>query len=180
MMVAVVAIAACGSRPTLEPRPGGNAEQVDLSGNWVLRSGGELPVSNEQTIRIPRSTSGRQSETRRTRPERRPTRPSVHLFLESGRALRVSQTDYGLFFSFDRAIVEEYNFGENRIVSIGPIEAQRVSGWDGQSFVVETLDDDGHHLTERWRLDGAALVRDITIAKGDDVSFSKRQVFDPE
>ena len=104
----------------------------------------------------------------------------MHLFLESGKALKVSQTDYGLFFSFDRAVVEEYNFGENRVVSIGPIQAQRVSGWVGPAFVVETMDEDGHVLTERWQLEEGTLTREISIARGEDLSFSKRQVFDPE
>ena len=139
-----------------------------------------MPVAGEQTIRMPRSSTRRQTETRRAQTER-PTRGlSAHLFLESGKVLKVSQTDYGLFFSFDRAVVEEYNFGENRVVNIGPISAQRVSGWDGSAFVVETMDEDGHVLTERWQLDEATLTREISIAKGDDISFSKRQVFDPE
>lgn len=180
LLIAVLAVAACASRPALDPRPGGNPEQVDLSGDWVLRTGDELPVSNEQTIRLPRSSKRRQSETTSARPERRSGRASVHLFLESGRVLKVSQTDYGLFFSFDRAVVEEYNFGENRVVNIGPIRAQRVSGWDGQTFVVETLDAGGNVLTERWRLHDGALVREIAIAKGDDMSFNTQQVFDPE
>lgn len=180
LLIAALAVAACAGRPTLEPRPGGNPEQVDLSGNWLLRTGDELPVSTEQTIRLPKPSTRRQAETTSTRPERRSGGPSVHLFLESGRLLKVSQTAYGLFFSFDRAVVEEYNFGENRVVNIGPIRAQRVSGWEGRSFVVETLDEDGHVLTERWRLDDGMLVREIAIARGDKVSFSKRQEFDPE
>lgn len=178
VIILVLAIAACGSRPTLEPRAGGNPDQVDLSGQWVLRTGDELPVNDEQTIRMPKASRSRQTETRPASPERRSRGSSVHLFLESGRALKVSQTDYGLFFSFDRAVVEEYNFGENRVVSIGPIRAQRVSGWDGSSFVVETLDEDGHVLTERWQLDDGTLTRAISIARGETVSFSKRQVFD--
>ena len=179
-LILVLAMSACGSRPPLEPRAAGNPQQVDLSGQWVLRSGDELAVSHEQTIRIPAASTRRQIEGGRTRPERRSSRTSVHLFLESGTALKVTQTDYGLFFSFDRAVVEEYNFGENRIISIGPIRAQRVSGWEGTTFVVETLDEDGHLLTERWQLEGTTLTRDISIARGEEVSFGKRQVFDPQ
>ena len=175
-----LAVSACGSKPTLEPRAGGNPQQVDLSGRWVLRAGGELPVNQEQTIRIPKSSTRRQTETRRAQTSRRSKGLSVHLFLESGKVVKVSQTDYGLFFSFDRAVVEEYNFGENRTVSIGPIEAQRVSGWEGPSFVVQTMDEEGHVLTESWALEDGALTREISIARGEDVSFSKRQVFEPE
>jgi hypothetical protein len=180
VIILVLAISACGSRPTLEPRAAGNPQQADLSGRWVLRTGDELPVNHEQTIRIPKTSTRRQTETRRAQSERRVRGLSVHLFLESGRVLKVSQTDYGLFFSFDRAVVEEYNFGENRGVSIGPISAQRVSGWEGESFVVETMDEEGHVLTERWQLADGTLTREISIARGDDVSFSQRQVFDPE
>lgn len=180
LIIVLFAVSACSSRPTLEPRRGGNPEQVDLSGRWVLRTGDELPVVHEQTIRIPKAASRRQTETQRAPTERRSNGPSAYLFLESGRSLKVSQTIYGIFFSFDRAVVEEYNFGENRTVSIGPIEARRVSGWEGASFVVDTMDEAGNVLTERWRLEEGTLVRDITIARGENVSFSKRQVFDPE
>lgn len=180
VITALVVASACGSRPTLEPRPGGNPHQTDLSGNWVLRAGDEFSISDEQTFRMPRSAARRDTEMQPSRSKRRSKGSSVHLFLESGKALKVSQTDYGLFFSFDRAVVEEYSFGENRVVSIGPISAQRVSGWDGPGFVVETLDEDGHVLAERWQIVEAVLVRDITIAKGENVSFSKRQVFERE
>ena len=102
------------------------------------------------------------------------------MFLETGRTLRISQTDHGLFISFDRAVVEEYTFGENRVVSVGPIEAQRVSGWEGDSFVVETLDEEGARLTESWALadGGNTLVRRIAVFKKELEHFSTEQVFD--
>lgn len=178
VLIAALAIAACSSRPTLDPRPGGNPDQIDLSGDWILRSGDELPVNHEQTIRLPPAATRRPQEMQRTRAERRSKRSSVHMFLESGTAVKISQTAYGLFFSFDRAVVEEYNFGERLMVAIGPIEAMRVSGWDGPTFVVDTMDSQGNVLTERWRLDEDTLLRDITIAKGEVVSFSLRQTFD--
>lgn len=180
LFVLACVVSACSSPPILEPRRGGNPEQVDLSGNWVLRSGDELPVVHEQTIRIPKGSSRNQATSRPAPAERPSDGASVHLFLESGKMLKVSQTIYGIFFSFDRAVVEEYNFGENRTVSIGPIQARRVSGWEGDSFVVDTMDERGNVLTERWRLEDGALVRDISIARSDTTSFSKRQVFDPE
>ncbi|MDH3490931.1 MAG: hypothetical protein OEM20_02880 [Gammaproteobacteria bacterium] len=102
------------------------------------------------------------------------------MFLETGASLKISQTPDGLFISFDRAIVEEYTFGENRIVSVGPIEAQRVSGWNGMVFVVETLDEQGTLLTESWHLEpgGTVLVRDILVSRGNNEQFSSRQRFD--
>lgn len=94
--------------------------------------------------------------------------------------MKISQTNAGLFISFDRAVVEEFTFGENRIVSVGPIEARRVSGWQGLKFVIQTLDDDGAILTETWQLEasGNVLVRELSIRKGDKRQFSAKQLFD--
>jgi hypothetical protein len=157
--------------------------EVDLSGQWSLRGGVVRPVETEQTIRIPPSTSRNPGGV--TQPVSRRSRSkgsSLHVFLESGKDLKVTQTNYGLFFSFDRAIVEEYAFGENRIVNIGPIQAQRVAGWEGRSFVVETMDKKGNVLFEAWTLehDGKALVRELRITEGDELAWSSRQVFDRE
>jgi hypothetical protein len=148
-MIAGLLLTACAAPPQLEPRRGGNPLQVDLSGQWVLRSGEATPGDAAQTIRIPPSVNRTtQSASRSAGRRSRSGDSSVHVFLESGSNLKVTQTDYGLFFSFDRAIVEEYNFGENRLVSVGPIEAQRVSGWEERSCVVETMDAGGNVLTE--------------------------------
>lgn len=181
VLVAALFLSACAARPALEARPGGNPAGVDLSGNWVLRGAADFPASREQTIVLPRGgmRSSQSSMQRGARPERSKG-SSAHVFIESGKSLKITQTDYGLFISFDRAVVEEYNFGENSEVSVGPIEAQRVSGWEGDVLVVETMDEDGYVLTESWRLEssGDVLVRDIRIARDDDEKFSTRQVFD--
>ena len=94
--------------------------------------------------------------------------------------MKITQTNFGIFISYDRSIVEEFTFGENRVVTVGPIEARRVSGWEGNSFVVETLDDSGTTLFETWHLesDDALLIRDIRMSKGDEESFRLRQRFD--
>ena len=63
---------------------------------------------------------------------------------ETGKSLKVTQTEHGFFVSLDRSVVEEFGFGENRIVTLGPIEAQRVSGWEGATYIVETLDEASH------------------------------------
>lgn len=131
----------------------------------------------EPGIRIP--PANRSDDTQR-RPPKRSSGIAVKVFLENGKSLKISQTDTGLFISFDRAIVEEYTFGENRVVSVGPIEAQRVSGWQARTFVVETMDNDGALLTERWYLDegDGALVRDISVVKSDREQLSSQQRFD--
>jgi hypothetical protein len=176
-------LAACAAPPQLDPRPGGNPLRVDLSGQWMLRGAVARPAETEQTIRIPSAVN--RSPQYSIRPERERSRrkgASVHIFLESGAGLKITQTDYGLFFSFDRAIVEEYAFGENRIVNIGPIEAQRVAGWEGRAFVIETMDEKGNVLFESWSLedDGSVLVRELRIIEGDELAWSSRQVFDRE
>ena len=105
---------------------------------------------------------------------------AIHVFLESGESVKITQTLHGIFISFDRAVVEEFTFGENRIVSVGPIEAQRVSGWDADDFIAETMDESGTVLTERWSLaeEGSVLVREISVVKKETVILSIMQVFD--
>ena len=182
--VLALLIAGCAGREPLPPRAAGNPEQVDLTGLWELRGGAPRRVDEEQTIRVPsavrRSQPQPQSMVQRRYNESRPGRSSVHVFLTSGTTVKISQTDYALFISYDRAIVREFNFGENRMVNVGPIEAQRVSGWDGGTFVVETMDESGAVLTESWSLEegGEALVREISITDGEETAHESRQVFD--
>ncbi len=104
----------------------------------------------------------------------------MHVFLHFGKSLKITQTDHGLFISYDRSVVREFTFGESRLVTVGPIEAQRVSGWEGNNFVVETLDTDGTTLFEHWHLDGAGdvLIRDVRMQKGEEEKFSLTQLFD--
>lgn len=152
-----VTLAACASREVLLPKPAAVPPGVDLSGQWRLRE-----------------TTGQ------TRPAAREA--LVHVFLETGETIRVSQTSGALFLSFDRSIVEEYRFGEQRKISVGEITADRVSGWVRDSYVVETLDRDGAKLTDRYRLeeDGEVLHRTIRLTDGNDVELDLEQVFDRE
>ena len=181
VLIAGLALAACASRPELAARSDVVPSGADLSGFWQLREEpGSKPFPRgdaEPGIRIPPKTTAPSAGKRRPK---RASGGSVTMFLETGAALKISQTPDGLFISFDRAIVEEYTFGENRIVAVGPIEAQRVSGWNGMAFVVETLDGQGTLLTESWRLEsgGAVLLREISIVRGDKEQFSTRQRFD--
>ncbi len=167
---------ACAAPLVLVSKSAAVPEGVDLSGRWELRGGSNSrrPATGEQEALIP---TGRKEQSRR---QRSPSGASVPVFLEFGTSLKLTQTKYGMFISYDRSVVEEYTFGENRAVEIGPIEALRVSGWDGNKFVVETLDKSGATLFETWWLDddGAVLVRDIRIAKGEENSFVQKQLFD--
>lgn len=112
--------------------------------------------------------------------ERLPADVLVAVFLETGESLRITQTEDGLFISFDRAIVEEYRFGELREVSVGPVVADRASGWDGGRYTIETLDADGVKLLETWGLEagGKSLSRTVTILDRQKRELDVRQVFE--
>lgn len=171
-------IAACGSGPVLISKSAAVPAGVDLSGSWQVRENSDTQrlknagVKGEQLIPL--------NKKRPSRPTRSRDGGSAQVFLEYGKLVKISQTDFGLFISYDRSVVEEYTYGENRLVEIGPIEGRRVSGWEGNAFVVETLDDSGTTLHESWYLDAAdpVLIRDIRITKGDSESFVHRQFFD--
>lgn len=169
----------CGSTgPVLVPKSAVPPASVDFTGQWLLRGGNE-PGMNAGGG--PGIESLPTQSNRRGRPSRSSRKSSsVHVFLETGRSLKVTQTEHAFFVSLDRSIVEEFIFGENRIVSVGPIEARRVSGWEGARYIVETLDKQGAVLREEWRLDesGDVLLRAVTIVERDKVKLSLNQAFD--
>lgn len=148
-------LGACGGQPTLITRPEPVPAGLDLTGSWV------------QT-----------SESGVSQPGARDT--AVHVFYKSGKALKISQTEDGLFVSFDRSVVEEYRFGENRVISIGEIEAERASGWAENGYVIETLDDDGALLIDTYRLinEGESLRRTIVLQDGNKQLLSLQAEFD--
>jgi len=181
----VVLVGGCASRPELPARSAAVPPGVDLSGRWELQGHSDeldvRQVEREQGIYVPPSGAGRRQQGPvRVGGNRRSKGPSVFVFIEDGRSLKITQTKHGLFISFDRSVVEEYTFGENRLVSLGPIEAQRVSGWEGPMYIVETMGDRGATLTETWALAGAGseLVREVNIVDGEKLLYSSRQVFD--
>lgn len=137
---AFLLVAGCGTDPTLISRTNPVPAGLDLTGNWV------------QTL----ASGVNQPEARDT---------AVHVFLKSGKALKLTQTDSGLFVSFDRSVVEEYRYGENRIISIGEIDAERASGWAENGYVIETLDDDNALLIDTYRLmnEGENLRRTVEL-----------------
>ena len=179
-LAAIALIAACASREELVPKSAVVTPGVDLSGNWQLRVAGDDTL--ERIGKAGRAAAGGDQGIVLSRKQRQQKsgKTSVHVFLETGRALKITQTDFGLFISFDRAIVEEYSFGEKREINVGPIVADRVSGWDGATYVIETLDHEGAKLIERYRLDEATstLVRSIRIVLKKDEQLNVEQVFD--
>lgn len=144
-------VSACVARPQLMPKPATVPADIDLTGFWTL-----------------------ESDERDGRSE-----ALVAVFIEHGQRLKVTQTDFALFISFDRSIVEEYRFGELRQINVGPVAAQRASGWEGGGYVIETLDADAMVLAERYRLsaDGERLLRDLDIRRNERQFLSIRQVF---
>lgn len=145
----------CGAKPSLITRPGSVPAGVDLSGNWVQ-------VSNSGI----------------SQPSARDT--AVHVFLKTGKSLKITQTVDGIFVSFDRSVVEEYRYGENRIISIGEISAERASGWAENGYVIETLDDDGVLLIDTYRLRnaGESVRRTIVLLDRDRELLSLQLDFD--
>lgn len=142
---------------------------VSLDGRWQLRAG-----TDDAERRI------RQAEYRSSGGRRRADEPSVYVFLRTGERLKITQTLYGLFVSFDRSVVEEYRFREHRLVNVGPIEADRASGWADGKYVIRTLDSKGTLLEETYSLDAGddVLIRTISVVDGNREILSLRQVFE--
>lgn len=154
LMISLV-LGACGAKPSLITRPDPVPVGLDLTGQWV------------QT-----ETSGV------SQPGARET--AVHVFYKTGDSIKITQTDTGIFVSFDRSVVEEYRFGENRIASIGEIKAERASGWAENGYIIETLDDDGALLIDTYRLRnaGESLRRTIVLQDGSKLLLSLQVDYD--
>jgi hypothetical protein len=154
----------CSSREVLDPLPAKSSVAVDFSGNWKLLSDSAaerriIDAAINDAVRGRRSRRGSSSKS---------SGGLVQVFLETGEALKVTQTSEGMFLSFDRSIVEEYRFGENRMISVGAITAQRVSGWDGEQYVVQSLDKKGMRLIERlWLADGGDILHRQFVFRDD-------------
>jgi hypothetical protein len=163
-------VAACSGvgPPRLEPVGDVIPVGVSFEGRWQLRGDG-----GDAERRIRRSEY-------RSSGKRGADSPSVYVFLRTGSRLKVSQTPYALFISFDRSVVEEYRFREHRRVNVGPIEADRASGWVDGTYVIRTLDGDEALLEEGYSLDSAddALIRTVAIKYRNEEVLSLRQVYD--
>jgi hypothetical protein len=178
-------VSGCATREELIAKSAIVPFGTDLSGQWQLR-----PESQDTVRRIGeaevQAAGGRESidlvRTRKSQNSRRGSSggTTVHVFLETGRALKITQTEYALFISFDRAIVEEYRFGEKRVINVGPIVADRVSGWQDGYYIIETLDEDEAKLIETYRLtdDGRSLIRTITVFDDGKIQMDIQQEFD--
>ncbi|WP_156762763.1 hypothetical protein [Woeseia oceani] len=182
----LLALSACGNREVLEPYASANQSTVSLAGNWVLE--GDSAAIARELNRAIRQTDGVRDDRIMAPPRQGRSRSGgssraqgglTYVFFENADALKITQTPSALFISFNRAIVEEYRFGEMRRISVGQAEAQRVSGWDGPDYVVETLDRYGMKISERYSLssDREKLVREVTFRGRNNESATVVQTF---
>lgn len=170
VIAALLSAAGCGSRERLLALPRIAPPEADLSGTWRLR--GDFDAMMREIDRAIRITDGvdegslLRSLGSSSQPRgRRDSGGIAHVFLEHAETLEISQTLHAMFVSFGRSVVEEYRFGELRMARVGQAVAQRASGWQGADFVVETLDNEGMKITERYRLleSGLRLRREIVF-----------------
>ncbi len=190
MLVALCGFAACATREVLEMKGATAPPGVNLSGYWRLSI--DSPVDRDRINTAIGQAAGGNGEAIPLPPERSRNQPQasrintkkssaglVRVFLESGQHLKVTQTADGIFISYDRSVVREFRFGENRTVSVGEIVAQRVSGWVADRYVAETLDRNGMKLTEQLYLssDRQTLHRLISLRKVDQSEVTMQQTF---
>jgi hypothetical protein len=182
LVVVALVLLSCASREPLPAKSGAVPAGIDLSGRWQLRD--DSREISRAISEIEREAAGADEglipESRRKRSSRKKNDDTqVHVFLEFGEALKITQVERGLFVSFDRSIVEEYRFGEQRMANVGPVVADRVSGWENDGYVIETRDKEGEMLIETYRLEGKdVMIRTIRIIHNDKPKLDVRQVFD--
>ena len=192
LAIAALYLVACAAPEVLTPRDGTVPNGIDLSGNWQIQA---ASARDQRRIREAiRKTDGvadddlfgrNSSQSSQSRSRSRSGQISgsgglVYVFLELGEALKITQTDHGLFISFDRSVVEEYRFGGSQVVSVGQVVAQRVVGWQDDTLIVETLDRNRMKLTERFRLieDKQVLERTIVLRSKELEEETVVQLFD--
>ena len=184
-LIVVFLLTSCGGRETLQRYPSSNPSTVSLAGNWLSR---DDPTAMERELaRAIRQTDGVRDDVRIMPQGQRGNRQGsgrtkgglAHVFFKNAEALKITQTPSALFISFNRAIVEEYRFGEMRGIELGQAEAQRVSGWDGTDYVIETLDRQGMKLSERYDLssDRKTLTRRVTFRARNNDAVTVVQTF---
>jgi hypothetical protein len=165
-----LALSACGvPPPRLMPVGDVIPAGVSLEGRWQLRAGADDAQRRIRKAEYRAGASGQVAEG-----------PSVYVFLRTGNRLKITQTPYALFVSFDRSVVEEYRFREHRLINVGPIEADRASGWVDGKYVIQTLDHEGAVLEETYALGsgGDELERTVSVVYDEEEILSLRQQYD--
>jgi hypothetical protein len=178
-VIILVVAGACAAPEVLLPLSTTVPDGVDFSGTWKIREAGS--ADQHRVNQAVRRTDGSSTSGKGRRATSSNNRSGqVNVFLRMARTFKISQTPYGFFISLDRSVVQELRFGENRQVSVGEIVAQRVSGWEGPVYVVETLDKKGMKLTERYWLNSErnVLHREITFRSRNKKTETMVQLFD--
>ncbi len=177
----------CGTRESLIRISGPAPSASELSGRWSLLE--DYDTTQRELDRAIGATNGVDEvrELRRLNSAqasgKHTPKPKVgglvHVFLQNGKTLKISHTERDLYISFDRAVVEEYHFGEAKMIRVGEAAAQRVSGWEDRQFVVETLGNGGMKLTERYNLieEGTQLRRKIVLRSKEGEEFTVIETF---
>lgn len=175
LLIVLTVAGGCAKKELLMPHSATAPYGVDFSGTWVIRE-----EESASQVSINRAVSQTTGSGRRTSSRNRGGSSLVHVFLETGKRLKITQTTEGFFVSLDRSVVEEFRFGESRTISVGQIEAERVSGWDGAVYTVQTLDKKGMKLTDRFWLsdDKKVLLREITFRNRKKNDIVLMQFFD--
>lgn len=177
IILTAISLFGCSGREILESIDGTVPQGIDLSGNWRIRA--DMAAEQKRLRDAIRRTDGFSDKDLGITLPKSSSRPSasskpqrskgglVHVFLETGASLKVTQTPHALYVSFDRSVVEEYRFGENRVISVGEIQAQRVTGWIDDTLTVKTIDRNNMKLTERFRLiDGGKTLQRVIVLRG--------------
>ena len=175
-------VGGCAAKPQLLAKSATVPAGVDFTGTWRLSERSKRSVEQLEAVgaghhgdileEAKRARTGRRSRTTKG--------AAVRVFLETAENLKVTQTEYAMFVSFDRSVVEEFRFGENRIIHVGPITDQRVSGWEDGAYVVETLDDDGARLLVQYRLhdSGRTMLRQVRMFIKNREELNLEQVYE--
>jgi len=174
IVAANLLLAGCSSGPRLPAPSRAYPDVIGFAGRWE-RINVEMRDSLKPRgirLKVPNTNSGAIRVERDDRPGM-----NVRNFLEQGGSLRITELDSALLISFDRSVVEEYRYGEQRIINIGQIRAERTAGWQNDTLVISTIDDDDALLKERWRLRGKLLERVATIRLKDDELLYLRERF---
>ncbi|MEC9415712.1 MAG: hypothetical protein VYC67_03870 [Pseudomonadota bacterium] len=182
IFLSLMLVTACSSNEVLNKLPANSDTKINISGRWVFD--GDY-LSNEMKInKTIDQSSGiiyQRIKTTGVFPEAQAARPKknawgvAHLFFKNAKVLRITQTDYALYVDFNRSIVEEYNFGELKNVTIGKVSASRSSGWFSNQFQIDTLDSHGMKITEKYTISGDmnTLTRNIIFR---DKNFNNSEI----
>ncbi len=172
--LALLALTGCASGLKLPDPSRDFPSDLAFAGDWQRVEFREQDQMEPERLRMPTTREAASGSGPRAKPGRK-----VRSFLEYGKTLRITQLDTAILFSFDRAVVVEYRYGEHRMTNVGPIPGERTTGFKGETLEIVTLDDDGAQMTETWRLQrrGDVLERRVSIVRRNKDLYSLRESY---